>query len=58
MVLVRELTGAIYFGKHDRFYDEEGAGAAGTASQRAVDVMEYRECEIERIARQHLRRRS
>lgn len=52
MVLVRELTGGIYFGKHERFYDEDGAGAAGAAGQRAVDVMEYRECEIERIARQ------
>lgn len=52
MVLVRELTGGIYFGKHERFYDEDGAGADGTAGQRAVDVMGYREYEIERIARQ------
>ena len=52
MVLVRELTGGIYFGKHERFYDEDGAGAAGTAGQRAADVMEYREYEVERIARQ------
>jgi 3-isopropylmalate dehydrogenase len=50
----RELTGGIYFGKHDRFYDEDGAGANGAASQRAVDVMEYREFEVERIARQAL----
>lgn len=48
----RELTGGIYFGKHDRFYDEDGAGANGAAGQRAVDVMEYRELEVERIARQ------
>lgn len=48
----RELTGGIYFGKHDRFYDEDGAGANGAAGQRAVDVMEYREFEVERIARQ------
>lgn len=52
MVLVRELTGGIYFGKHERFYDEDGAGADGAAGQRAVDVMGYREYEIERIARQ------
>ena len=52
MVLVRELTGGIYFGKHERIYDEDGAGAAGAAGQRAVDSMEYREYEIERIARQ------
>lgn len=52
MVLVRELTGGIYFGKHERFYDEDGAGAAGATGQRAVDVMEYCEYEVERIARQ------
>ena len=52
MVLVRELTGGIYFGGHERFYDEQGAGANGEAGQRAVDVMEYREYEVERIARQ------
>ena len=52
MVLVRELTGGIYFGKHERFYDEDDAGANGVAGQRAVDVMEYREYEVERIARQ------
>ena len=52
MVLVRELTGGIYFGSHERFYDEGGAGAGGAAGQRAVDVMEYREYEVERIARQ------
>ena len=38
MVLVRELTA--------------GAGTDGAAGQRAVDVMEYREYEVERIARQ------
>ena len=52
MVLVRELTGGIYFGSHERFYDEGGAGVGGAAGQRAVDVMEYREYEVERIARQ------
>ena len=52
MMLVRELTGGIYFGSHERFYDEGGAGVGGAAGQRAVDVMEYREYEVERIARQ------
>lgn len=52
MVLVRELTGGIYFGRHERFYDEDGAGANGANGQCAVDVMEYREYEVERIARQ------
>lgn len=52
MVLVRELTGGIYFGKHERFYDENGAGANGANGQRAIDIMEYREYVVERIARQ------
>lgn len=52
MVLVRELTGGIYFGKHERFYDEDGAGANGANGQRAIDIMEYHEYEVERIARQ------
>ena len=52
MVLVRELTGGIYFGKHERCYDEGGAGTDGVAGQRAVDEMEYREYEVELIARQ------
>lgn len=52
MMIVRELTGGLYFGKRERFYDEEGAGANGTRGQRAYDTLEYREYEIERIARQ------
>ena len=51
MVIVRELTGGVYFGKRERFYDEPGAGANGALGQRAYDTMEYREYEIERIAR-------
>lgn len=52
LVIVRELTGGLYFGSRERFYDEEGAGANGTKGQRAVDTLEYREYEVERIARQ------
>lgn len=52
MIIVRELTGGLYFGKRERFYEEPGAGTAGVPGQRAYDTLEYREYEIERIARQ------
>ena len=52
LVIVRELTGGLYFGERHRFYDEAGAGADGKPGQRAVDTLEYREYEVERIARQ------
>ena len=52
MMIVRELTGGLYFGKRERFYDEPGAGTAGAPGQRAYDTLEYREYEIERIAQQ------
>lgn len=52
MMIVRELTGGLYFGKRERFYDEPGAGTAGAPGQRAYDTLEYREYEIGRIARQ------
>ena len=52
LMIVRELTGGLYFGTRQRFYDEEGAGANGQPGQRAVDTLEYREHEVERIARQ------
>ena len=52
LVIVREPTGGLYFGRRERFYDEEGAGANGARGQRAYDTLEYREYEIERIARQ------
>ena len=51
LMIVRELTGGLYFGERMRFYDEEGAGTAGARGQRAFDTLEYREYEIERIAR-------
>ena len=52
MMIVRELTGGLYFGRRERFYDEDGAGADDKPGQRAYDTLEYREYEIERIARQ------
>lgn len=52
IAIVRELTGGLYFGERHRYYDEEGAGANGGKGQRAVDTLEYREYEVERIARQ------
>ena len=51
LVIVRELTGGLYFGARERVYDEPGAGAGGACGQRAYDTMEYRESEVERIAR-------
>ena len=52
MMIVRELTGGLYFGERERFYDEEGAGPDGGNGQRAFDTLEYSEYEIDRIARQ------
>lgn len=52
MMIVRELTGGLYFGRRERFYDEAGAGTDGAPGQRAYDTLEYREYEVERIARQ------
>ena len=52
LMIVRELTGGLYFGARERFYDEAGAGTDGAAGQRAYDTLEYREYEVERIARQ------
>ncbi|MCL2882311.1 MAG: 3-isopropylmalate dehydrogenase [Coriobacteriia bacterium] len=51
LLVVRELIGGLYFGARERFYDEENAGAGGVPGQRAYDTLEYREYEIERIAR-------
>ena len=51
MLIVRELTGGLYFGERAREYGVPGAGPDGTPGQRAFDTMEYREFEVERIAR-------
>ena len=49
--IVRELTGGLYFGARDREYDVEGYGVNGGKGQRAYDTMDYKEFEVERIAR-------
>lgn len=51
LLIVRELTGGLYFGARERVYDEQGNAADGGLGQRAVDTLEYREFEIERIVR-------
>lgn len=52
IVIVRELTGGLYFGRRQREYDIQGAGPNGASGQRAYDTLEYSEFEVERIARQ------
>ncbi len=51
ILIVRELTGGLYFGRRERLYNEAGAGSNNTPGQRAYDTLEYREYEVERIAR-------
>lgn len=51
MLIVRELTGGLYFGARGRECDVPGAATGGGPGMRAYDTMEYREFEIERIAR-------
>ena len=52
LMIVRELTGGLYFGRRKRLYNEEGCGSGKGPGQRAYDTLEYREFEVERIARQ------
>jgi 3-isopropylmalate dehydrogenase len=51
MLIVRELTGGLYFGARARETGVAGAAAGGGPGMRAYDTMDYREFEIERIAR-------
>ncbi len=51
MLIVRELTGGLYFGARARETGVIGAATGGGEGMRAYDTMEYREYEIERIAR-------
>lgn len=51
MLIVRELTGGLYFGARGRETDAAGAATGGGPGRRAYDTMAYAEYEIERIAR-------
>ncbi|MGV8082352.1 MAG: 3-isopropylmalate dehydrogenase [Coriobacteriia bacterium] len=51
MLIVRELTGGLYFGARAREREVAGAGLGGAPGMRAYDTLDYREFEIERIAR-------
>ena len=51
MLIVRELTGGLYFGARARDSAASGAATGGGAGRRAHDTMDYSEYEIERIAR-------
>jgi 3-isopropylmalate dehydrogenase len=51
MLIVRELTGGLYFGERARETGVAGAATGGGAGRRAYDTLDYREYEIERIAR-------
>jgi 3-isopropylmalate dehydrogenase len=51
MLIVRELTGGLYFGERGRETHAPGAAAGDGAGRFAYDTMEYAEYEIERIAR-------
>ncbi len=49
-MIVRELTGGLYFGEHTRV-ERDGAGVDGARGQAARDGMDYAEYEIERVVR-------
>ena len=52
IVIMRELTGGLYYGPRERAYEVPGAGANGAPGQRAFDTMLYSEYEVDRIVRQ------
>ncbi len=51
ILIVRELTGGIYFGAHERSENVAGAGVDGAAGTFCRDMMDYSEYEIERVVR-------
>ena len=51
LVIVRELTGGLYFGKHEREWGVDGAGPNGEKGERASDTLVYNEYEVDRVVR-------
>ncbi len=51
VLIVRELTGGIYFGAHERTENVPGAGAGGAPGTFCRDQMDYSEYEVERVVR-------
>lgn len=51
LLIVRELTGGIYFGAHERAENVPGAGAGGRPGTFCRDQMDYSEREVERVVR-------
>ena len=51
ILIVRELTGGIYFGAHERTENVESAGMNGAKGTFCRDLMDYNEYEIERVVR-------
>ncbi len=51
LLIVRELTGGLYFGAHEREWGVEGAAGNGARGEFARDTMEYSEYEVERVVR-------
>lgn len=51
LLIMRELTGGLYFGDHVTQEGIEGAGGDGKPGEHAYDIMQYDEYEIERIIR-------
>ena len=51
LLIMRELTGGLYFGDHVTQEGVEGAGGDGKPGEHAYDIMQYDEYEIERIIR-------
>ncbi|MGI6032560.1 MAG: 3-isopropylmalate dehydrogenase [Coriobacteriales bacterium] len=51
ILIMRELTGGLYFGDHVTQENVAGAGGNGKPGAHAYDVMQYDEYEIERIIR-------